>query len=338
MEGLVFVGPYEVQYRLDLPMPSIRSSTDAIVEVERAGLFGSDLHVYRGLEPCRSGTVMGHEAVGRVVAAGSDATHLEGARVVSPFTTSCGACDPCERSLTARCEDGSLFGWVDPTTGIGIHGMQATFVRVPLAATSLIRLPESVSPDMGVLLADNLPTAQEAIARTGATHGELLVVGLGSVGLCVVALARSQGFRVRVVDPVAARCALAERLGATIHQPEQWVDVAVEASGNDAALLTAVEAVRPGGAISVIAVQTRPNLVVSPVTLYDKNVSLTFGRASARPAMPALVGLAGDGAFEALVEIVTHPGLSFSDGEAVYQQFSERRDGMIKATFAPKRD
>jgi len=60
--------------------------------------------------------------------------------VVAPFTTSCGGCFFCTRGLTARCERGELFGWVEK--GKGLHGGQAEYVRVPLADTSLVPVPE----------------------------------------------------------------------------------------------------------------------------------------------------------------------------------------------------
>ena len=124
--------------------PEIRDATDVIVRVQAAGLCGSDLHPYfgreRGLDP---GTVMGHEFVGEVVAVGSEVQTLSlGARVVAPFTTSCGDCFYCGIGLTARCERGQLFGWVQD--GVGLHGGQAELVRVPLADGTLVAVPEDV--------------------------------------------------------------------------------------------------------------------------------------------------------------------------------------------------
>src|SRR5207247_10184036 len=105
---------------------------------ERAGLCGSDLHVWHGRETgIDDGTVMGHELVGRLVAKGPGVRrHAVGSRVVAPFSTCCGRCFFCARGLSARCRDGALLGWVQE--GRGLEGAQAELVRVPDADASLV--------------------------------------------------------------------------------------------------------------------------------------------------------------------------------------------------------
>ena len=76
MRALTFHGVRDIRFE-DVPAPGVQSSGDAIVRVERAGLCGSDLHVYHGRETgIDPGTTMGHEFVGRVVEAGSAASGL----------------------------------------------------------------------------------------------------------------------------------------------------------------------------------------------------------------------------------------------------------------------
>ena len=83
---------------------------EVIVKVELSAVCGSDLHIYHGRETgLDAGTVMGHEFLGTVVEAGAAVARFrEGARVVAPFTTSCGACFYCKQGLTCRCERGQL--------------------------------------------------------------------------------------------------------------------------------------------------------------------------------------------------------------------------------------
>ncbi|MBW2275952.1 MAG: alcohol dehydrogenase catalytic domain-containing protein, partial [Deltaproteobacteria bacterium] len=109
--------------------PIIEAPGDLILEVEVAGVCGSDLHVYHGRETGLDvGTVMGHEYLGRVAEVGSGVAKFNvGDRVVGPFTTNCGNCFYCRRGLTCRCSQGQLFGWREQ--GEGLHGSQAQWMR-----------------------------------------------------------------------------------------------------------------------------------------------------------------------------------------------------------------
>ena len=71
MRALTFRGLRTIRHE-SVPDPVLEDDGDVIVRVERAGLCGSDLHVYHGREPgLDDGTVMGHELVGRVVETGA---------------------------------------------------------------------------------------------------------------------------------------------------------------------------------------------------------------------------------------------------------------------------
>ena len=163
MRGLVFEGVERVAFQAVLPEPVMEKSSDVIVSVERAGICGSDLHQFHGRERVAAGTIPGHEFVGEIVAAGSDVTSLrEGDRVFSPFTTCCGHCFFCQQGLSARCDSWQFFGYQPPEgvvdEGRGIQGAQAELVRVPLADTTLVKLPSAMSVEEGMLLGDNFTT------------------------------------------------------------------------------------------------------------------------------------------------------------------------------------
>jgi len=137
----------------ECPVPGIEDTSDVIVKVHLSSLCGSDLHVYRGCETTDKGTIMGHEFVGEVVTTGEDVRCFEiGDRVICPFTTSCGKCFFCENQLSCRCIHSQLFGF--RSNGVGLHGVQAEYVRVPLADGTLIKSPKGVSIEKSVLLAD----------------------------------------------------------------------------------------------------------------------------------------------------------------------------------------
>ncbi|MCZ6747277.1 MAG: alcohol dehydrogenase catalytic domain-containing protein, partial [Acidobacteria bacterium] len=183
MQALTWHGREDIRLT-EVPEPVLREDGDVVVEVELAGICGSDLHVYhereKGIDP---GTVMGHEFVGRVVSTGGGVRTLRpGDRVFSPFTTSCGSCWACRRGLTCRCTRGQLFGWV--AGGVGLQGSQAGQVRVPLADATLMHLPDDLHAEEGLLLGDVLATGAYCAERAEVdADGLFVVLGCGPVGL-----------------------------------------------------------------------------------------------------------------------------------------------------------
>jgi alcohol dehydrogenase len=350
VEALVFEGSGRVVHRTDVPDPVPVDPGDAVVEVEAAGLCGSDLHPYLGREPARPGVVPGHEVVGRVAAVGPAVAGVRvGDRVVVPFSLSCGACVRCQAGLTARCVHAALLGWGDPDpAGAVLHGGQAALVRVPMADGSLVRVGEALPAGAALLLADTLPTGWAAVARGEVGPGAAVaVVGLGAVGLCAIVAARARGAaRVVGIDPVAGRRAAAARLGAEVAAPDDagalaaWrdVDVAVDAAGPPAAQRLAASLLVPGGTLSLIAVQTDAVFAVTPVEAYGANLRITAGRAPVRALLDVLLPLVRRGDLAVPDEVViTHPGRPLAEGPDLYRRFAEREPGLIKATFTPTR-
>jgi threonine dehydrogenase-like Zn-dependent dehydrogenase len=337
MRALVFEGPGLIAVR-DRPEPEIVDDGDAIVRIDAAGLCGSDLHPYLGREPMARGTIPGHEAVGVVEAVGPAVEAISvGRRVIVPFTTSCGRCEPCRRGLSARCELGALFGWRNPADDAhGLDGCQAEVVRVPLADSTLVPAPD-IDDRAALLLADNLPTAFAAIDRARAPDS-LTVVGLGAVGLSVVAVVRRIGVpRVVAIDPVTERTAAAMALGAEIGVPGamERTSAVVEASGTPSAQRTAVDCVAPGGVVSIISVQTASNFAFTPIEAYDHNLTVAFGRAPVRSILESHLELLAEVAADVADVIVSSPDLPLSDGPAVYAAFADRR--FLKGAFDPAR-
>jgi alcohol dehydrogenase len=352
MHGLVLEGVGRVVHRTDVSDPVVTAPTDAVVAVRRAGLCGSDLHPFAGREVVRSGVVCGHEAVGDVVAIGDEvAVFAVGDRVLVPFTTSCGVCGPCRRGVTARCVRGQLFGFgsAEDVTAPALHGCQAEYVRVPLADTTLVAVPDDVDDVAAVLLTDTLPTGWCAVQRAEPIAvGALVVVGLGAVGLCAVAAAvHGASGSVLGVDPVAERRAAAARLGAAVAAPAdaagavadatdgEGAPSVVEAAGTTEGQHLAFSLVRPGGVLSVISVHTADSFGFSPIEAYDANITLRFGRASVRAALPRLLPDRGALLPPLADVVITHPHVDLADGPTVYARFAERRGGIVKAVFAP---
>lgn len=344
MKGLLFQGPGRIEFGSEIPDPTVENPTDAVIRITRTGLCGSDLHPYEGRETARPGVVPGHEAVGEIIATGHEVRTFEvGDRVLVPFTSSCGECRACRDGLSARCATSQLFGWGNPHDLLQppVHGAQAAMMRVPQADGTLVRVPEKITDEQAVLLTDNIPTGWYAAQRSNPVAGEpAMVIGLGSVGLAAVLALRSMGASpIFGSDRAGDRMEMAGQLGATPVDPDQLpgeLFSVVEAAGTSAAQRAAFESIRPGGTLSVIAVQTDERFPFTPVEAYDANITVRFGRAPARSVLDEILPIVTAGALQIPADvIITHPQEPLEEGPALYRAFAGRKPGLVKAAFAP---
>lgn len=346
MRAICFEAVQKVALR-EVPDPRLESPSDAIVRVEMAGLCGSDLHVFHGRETGLDvGTPMGHEFVGRVVAAGESVRSIRiGDRVCAPFSTNCGACFYCRQGLTSRCEIGQLFGWVQ--NGTGLAGCQAELVRVPLADATLVPIDDATSDVEAILLGDNLATGFFCAELAEVAPDKICaVVGCGTVGLLAIMAARQKGVQTLfAVDQVPHRREIAARLGATPLTPEEAVaairrasggrgaDSVMELVGLPAAQKLAYEILRPGGTMGVVGCHCSDHFAFSPVQAYDKNLSYRTGRCPARAYMNRLLPLLHNRSLD-VKSFLTHT-FSLSDCSAAYTLFANRQENCLKVVFVP---
>lgn len=348
MHAITFHDIEALEYEA-VPDPKCSAETDAIVRVTSAGICGSDLHPYFGKERGLDvGTVMGHELLGEIVEIGSAVTDFAvDDRVVAPFTTNCGSCYYCRLGLTARCEQGQLFGWVEG--GEGLHGAQAEYVRVPHADTTLVAVPEGLDEAVALLSGDILSTAAFGADIAGVSDGDVVVVvGCGPVGLLAILTANDRGARaVIAVDNVPSRLDTAARFGATPANfddgsPRAIVDEVTEGRGADAAIeavgtapatRTAVDLLRHGGRIGALGVHVEDHLAISPGELYDRNLRYAAGRCPARHYMPTSLDLATRHP-DLIGSLISHR-LPLREGVDAYRRFAAREPGWNKVVLQP---
>ena len=158
----------------------------------------------------------------------------------------------------SQCPDRALFGY----SGVyqRLDGGQAELVRVPMADRCLRILPDAVSDEAAVFVADMLPTGYSAVRRADLSMGDVVVVvGCGTVGLMAIIFATRVARTVIAVDGIPARRALAERFGARPSTPDAAADAiaaatdglgadgVIEAAGSAGALTAAIDVrARPG--------------------------------------------------------------------------------------------
>jgi threonine dehydrogenase-like Zn-dependent dehydrogenase len=193
-----------------VPDPKIEKPTDAIIKVTSTNICGSDLHLYETLTAFMGqGDIMGHEPIGIVEEVGSEVAALKpGDRVVIPFQMSCGHCFMCNEKLFSQCETtqvreqgtgAALFGF-SKLYG-EVPGGQAEYLRVPMAQTTHIKVPDGPADDRFVFLSDVLPTAWQSVQYAGVPDGgTVAVLGLGPIGDMAARIAQYLGYRVIAVD------------------------------------------------------------------------------------------------------------------------------------------
>lgn len=290
----------------DVAEPTIEQPTDVVVRVVAAAVCGSDISVLRGVSPLPHPIRSGHEFIGVVEEVGADvATLRPGQFVIAPFNTSDGSCANCRRGVSIACDNGRFFGEVSPDGSV-LDGGQAEFVRVPLADTTLLALPEQ-PPDelLPALLAltDVMPTGHEAAQHAGVRPGAtVVVVGDGAVGQCAILACRRLGAeRIVVMSRDPRRQRLARTHGATdivTSRGEQGAaeitdlldggsDHVIEAVGTLESVRQAIGCARPGGRIGYMGL---PWGVTLPLwELFGKNLSLSGGGANVRTTLPELL-------------------------------------------------
>ncbi len=196
-----------VRRPLEIPDPG---PTEAVVEVIACGLCHTDLGYADGSVPTKKGIplVLGHEGVGRVVAAGKDYANLVGSTVLVPAVLPCGECAFCKAGRGNACPNQKM-------PGNDIDGAFSTHFLVP--ALPLIKLSKELSTNAAAIsvVADAVSTAYQAILRANLAEGDVaIVVGAGGVGSFVAQIASAIGARVIACDIIPDRLKLIADYGA----------------------------------------------------------------------------------------------------------------------------
>lgn len=344
MKGAVWRGAYDVQLE-ELPEPELSGPRDAVVRMTRSAICGTDLHPYRGeIEDFMAGTVLGHEFTGVVEEAGSEAGVRPGERVLASDLIACGRCRYCAQGWHYHCPEASLFGY-GTVVGDYVAGGQAEYVRVPNADLVLSVIPAALGDEEALFVGDILTTAYTGAAEAGIRPGHsVLVVGCGPVGLLGLMCARLLGAEKAIaLDPDPGRRAAAERLGATALAPGAGgvaevldltgggADAVLEAVGNEAALLLALEAVRPRGTVVAIGSHTYETMRFPVREAFARELTLRFAIGDPIRSREEILDLIAAGRLDPTV-VISHR-MSLAEAPRAYELFDRRE--ALKVVFTP---
>lgn len=327
----------------EVPAPVVRGDLDAVVRVTHTAICGADLLPYHGHTPgFEVGTTLGHEFVGVVEAAGDGVGGLRpGQRVVNTSMISDGTCLHCRAGRPTQCSSRALFGY----SGVypRLEGGQADLVLVPRADRCLWPIPDAVSDEDAVFVADILPTGFLAVERAGVGLGDVVcVLGCGPVGLMAVMCAVGPGRRVIAVDGIAARRELASSLGAFVVPPAEALeavsaatsgigaDAVIEASGAPAALASALDLVRPQGVISVVGAHFEPDFPLNNGLMFDKEITLAFAIGNPGRDRERLLAMIEEGVLKPSAVITDV--MALDDAAEAYRAFDSREATKVVLT------
>jgi threonine 3-dehydrogenase len=249
----------------EVPRPQA-GINDVLIQVDRTGICGTDLHIYKWDEWAQRTIpvpmVVGHEFVGEIVEVGSNVKDFfPGDLVSAEGHVVCGRCRNCLAGRRHLCKD---------TQGIGVNrpGAFAEFISVPM--TNVWHHRSGMDRDVAAIF-DPFGNAVHTALSFPLLGEDVLITGAGPIGIMAAAVVKHAGARfVVITDMNEYRLALAKKMGATVAlnvqsgqslgdiQKElgmkEGFDVGLEMSGSPAALKVMVENMCHGGKIAMLGI------------------------------------------------------------------------------------
>ena len=265
-------------------------SAQVKVQIERGGVCGSDLHYFNhggfGTVRLREPMILGHEVAGSIVEPAADVEHLQvGQRVAVSPSRPCGGCVYCLKGQPNHCLDMRFYGSAMPFPHI-----QGAFRETLIADASQCAVTDGLSIAEAAM-AEPLAVAVHATGQAGNLVGKkVLVTGCGPIGLLCILAARSAG-AVSIVATDLAEYPLqtASKIGAddVINAGKNQdlsdytgnkghFDVLFECTGAEAALASAVPAVKPRGIIVQLGLGGDMTLPVQAMTAREIQLRGSF--------------------------------------------------------------
>ena len=351
MKATVFRGKNDIRVEeVERPRAGVG---DAVIRVTLTTICGTDLHILRGEYEVKPGLVIGHEPVGVIEELGAGVTGYEvGERVLVGAITPCGQCRACLSGHLSQCGHGegyeAIGGW---RFGNTINGAQAEYLLVPNAQANLAKIPDELSDEQVVLLADIASTGFSGAESGNISIGDAVVVfAQGPIGLCATAGAKLMGATLIIgVDGDDHRLAMAKRMGADVTLDYRTTDVveevrkltgggadvAIEALGTQQTFESALRCLRPGGTLSSLGVYSGKLQVPYEsfaAGLGDHRIVTSLcpgGKERMRRLMEVVRSRLVD-----LTPLLTHT-FPLEKITSAYELFGERLDGVLKVAIKP---
>jgi threonine dehydrogenase-like Zn-dependent dehydrogenase len=217
-----------------------------------------------------------------------------------------------------------------------LGGAQSDLLAVPAADFLVLKIPEEITTEQALLLTDNLATGWSAVKRADLPFGgTAAVIGLGAVGLCALRSAVVQGAaKVFAVDRVAGRLERAASWGATpVKTPAaEAILAATDGRGADS-VIDALNAVRPGGTVSVVGVHDLHPFPFPALGSLLRSVTLRMTLAPVPRTWPELIPLLQSGRLD--IDVVFTTTLPLDEADKGYATAGSRSGDSVKVLLRP---
>lgn len=313
-----------------------REPGQVLIKVRSAGICGSDIGAYKGVNPLVSyPRVIGHEIAGEVVEVADDEQEFKvGDRVILEPYVYCGKCYPCSIGHTNCCENLTV-------RGVHIEGGMAEYVSHPRHL--LHKVPAGI-PWHLVPMAEPLVIAMHAVQQAEVAAGQHVVVtGAGQIGLLAAQYALTLGAVPIVVDPVDERLALARSLGVahTVNPAGadavagilsitggRMAEAVIECSGDARAIRGAVDYVSYAGHIALVGWPKGD--IPMPTALFTKKELTVRGSRNSVGQFPESLRLIAEGKVN--VEALLTRTVSMDETPAIVADIAAHPEKYLKVT------
>jgi L-iditol 2-dehydrogenase len=350
MRAAVYRGVNDVRVET-IPVPEI-SPGEVLVKIHTCGICGTDLKkIHTGSHSAPR--IFGHEMSGTVVRVGDDVSRFAvGDRVMAYHHIPCGECYYCRKQTFAQCE---VYKKVGCTAGFAPSGGGfAEYIRVMdwIVQGGLVKIPDGVPFEQAAFI-EPVNTCYKAIQLLNLQPDEtVLVIGQGSIGILLAALARKAGATVLTSDLYPERHAVAAKFGldhpldargdvvaaAKKATEGRGADVALLAVGGDALIKVAMDAIRSGGRVMLFAATQHGEAPFDPaaVCMDEKTLMGSYSSSVAINDKVAELVLDGYGNGFDLTQLISHR-FSLEDAVAAIDLASHPQADSLKIVIQPGR-
>jgi L-iditol 2-dehydrogenase len=348
MHAAVYRDIDEVRFET-VPVPAIGPG-EVLIRIDTCGVCGTDLKkIHTNSHP--GPRIFGHEMAGTVAISNADAFHV-GDRVMAFHHIPCGRCFYCRKHTFAQCETYKKVGTTAGFTPAG--GGFAEYIRVMdwiVSTGGVVKIPADIPFEQAAFI-EPVNTCFKAILQLNLQPDDtVLVIGQGSIGVILAALAHRTGTTVLTSDLYAERHAIATHFGldhaidartdvvaaARSATQGRGADVALVAVGADALIAQAMDAIRPGGRVMLFASTQHGTAAFDPaaVCMDEKTLMGSYSASVAIQQQGIDLVFSGyrDGTLD-LTRLISHR-FRLEDCAAAIDLASHPRPDSMKIVFKP---
>ncbi len=358
MRAAVYRGINDVRVET-IPVPLNEDGTlgpgEVLVKIHTCGICGTDLKkIHTGSHSAPR--VFGHEMSGTIAMVGEAVTGFSiGDRVMAYHHIPCGECYYCRKQTFAQCE---TYKKVGCTAGFAPSGGGfAEYIRVmdwivgrEGKPGGLIKIPDEISFEQAAFI-EPVNTCYKAIQLLNLQPDEtVLVIGQGSIGILLAALARKTGATVLTSDLYPERHAVAANFGldhpldargdiiaaAKAATEGRGADVALVAVGGNALIKLAMDAIRPGGRVMLFASTQHGEALFDPAAVCMDEKTLMGSYSASVAIQDNVTKMVFDGyksGFD-LTQLISHR-FSLEDAVAAIELASNPQPDSLKIVIQP---